>query len=69
MFWWSPKQSNVFNCEIILSELTVCLETFTSFEDDWTVKKWPEMLHEKLYLSLYLNKIIWNVDAKYNSLM
>lgn len=34
MFWWSPKQSNVFNCEIILSELTVCLETFTSFEDD-----------------------------------
>lgn len=27
------------------------------------------MLHEKLYLSLYLNKIIWNVDAKYNSLM
>lgn len=32
-------------------------------------QKWPEMFHDKLYLRLYLNEIIWNADVKYNSLM
>lgn len=69
MFWWFAKQLNVLALEIILSGF-ICMFGNLYFIWRWLNSKiWPEMFHEKLYLSLYLNEIIWNADAKYNSLM